>query len=105
MIEQLVEQIESRFAELSEQMSDPEVIGDQRRLAEVGRAYNSLRPAHALPAQEWRTATSNAEGARGAGGGRPRCAVSSSARRRASQSSRRRSGWRWSRPIPTTAGM
>ena len=63
MIEELVEQIESRFAELSEQMSDPEVIGDQRRLAEVGRAYNSLRSAHAL-AQEWRTATSNAEGAR-----------------------------------------
>jgi peptide chain release factor 1 len=63
VIEELVQQIESRFAELSDQMSDPEVIGDQRRLAEVGRAYNSLRPAHAL-AQEWRTATSNAEGAR-----------------------------------------
>ncbi len=63
MIEELVQQIEGRFAELSEQMSDPEVIGDQRRLAEVGRAYNSLRAAHVL-AQEWRKATSNAEGAR-----------------------------------------
>ena len=62
MIEQLVEQIEGRFAELSGQMSDPAVIGDQRRLAEVGRAYHSLQAAHGL-AQEWRTATSNAEGA------------------------------------------
>ena len=43
MIEELVQQIEGRFAELSDQMSDPEVIGDQRRMAEVGRAYNSLR--------------------------------------------------------------
>jgi len=63
MIEQLVEQIEGRFVELSGQMSDPAVIGDQRRLAEVGRAYSSLERAHGL-AREWRTATSNAEGAR-----------------------------------------
>jgi peptide chain release factor 1 len=63
MIEQLVEQIEGRFAELSDQMSDPEVLGDQRRLAEVGRAYRALEPAHQL-AQEWRTRTSDAEGAR-----------------------------------------
>ncbi len=63
MIEQLVDQIEGRFAELSGQMSDPAVTGDQRRLAEVGRAYRSLEPAHEL-AREWRTATSNAEGAR-----------------------------------------
>ena len=63
MIEQLVEQIEGRFVELSGQMSDPAVIGDQRRLAEVGRAYSSLERAHGL-VREWRTATSNAEGAR-----------------------------------------
>ena len=50
VIEKLVEQIESRFAELSEQMSDPEVIGDQRRYAEVGRAYRALEPAHAAGA-------------------------------------------------------
>ena len=63
MIEDLVEQIEARFAELSDQMSDPGVLGDQRRLAEVGRAYRALEPAHQL-AQEWRTKTSDAEGAR-----------------------------------------
>jgi peptide chain release factor 1 len=63
MVEKLVEQIESRFAELSEQMADPEVIGDHRRYAEVGRAYRALEPAHEL-AQEWRRATSDAAGAR-----------------------------------------
>ena len=63
MIEKLVEQIEGRFAELSEQMSDPEVISDQRRYAEVGRAYRALEPANQL-AQEWRHATDDAAGAR-----------------------------------------
>jgi peptide chain release factor 1 len=63
VIERLVEQIESRFAELSSQMSDPEVIGDQRRYAEVGRAYRQLEAANAL-ATEWRRATDDAAGAR-----------------------------------------
>jgi peptide chain release factor 1 len=63
VIERLVEQIESRFDELSQQMADPEVIGDQRRYAEVGRAYSALEPAHQL-AQEWRRATDDAAGAR-----------------------------------------
>ena len=63
MIERLVEQIESRFAELSAQMSDPEVIGDQSRYAQVGRAYRQLGAAHELAA-EWRRATDDAAGAR-----------------------------------------
>jgi peptide chain release factor 1 len=63
VIERLVEQIESRFAELSGQMSDPDVIGDQRRYAEVGRGYRQLEPAHEL-AVEWRRATDDAAGAR-----------------------------------------
>jgi peptide chain release factor 1 len=63
VIEKLVEQIESRFAELSEQMADPDVIGDQRRYAEAGRAYRALGPAHEL-AREWRRATDDAAGAR-----------------------------------------
>src|SRR3954447_15331847 len=62
MIEKLVEQIESRFAELSEQMADPEVIADNRRYAEVGRAYRSLQHAGEL-AREWRRAASDAVGA------------------------------------------
>jgi peptide chain release factor 1 len=63
VVEKLVEQIESRFAELSEQMADPGVIADQRRYAEVGRAYRALEPAHEL-ALEWRRAGDDAAGAR-----------------------------------------
>src|SRR5918999_3836025 len=63
MVEKLVDQIESRFAELSEQMADPEVIADRERYAEVGREYRALEPAQEL-AREWRTRTSDAEGAR-----------------------------------------
>ena len=62
MIEDLIEQIEARFAELGEQMSDPEVIGDRERYAEVGRAYRQLEPAAELAAQ-WRRASDDAAGA------------------------------------------
>jgi len=63
MIEQLVEQIEARFAELERQMADPEVIGDRERYAEVGREYASLENAAKL-AQEWRRAVDDEAGAR-----------------------------------------
>jgi peptide chain release factor 1 len=63
MIEQLVEQIETRFAELEREMSDPEVIADRERYAEVGRAYRELEGAARLAA-EWRKATDDAAGAR-----------------------------------------
>jgi peptide chain release factor 1 len=48
MIDELVSQIESRHAELERLMSDPEVIGDRERYAEVGREYGELQDAHAL---------------------------------------------------------
>ena len=63
MIERLVQQVEDRFGELSEQMADPDVIADQSRYADVGRAYRQLEPAHAL-AVEWRRAADDAAGAR-----------------------------------------
>ncbi len=63
MIEQLVEQIEARFAELEAQMSDPEVIGDRERYAAVGREYRELQPASELAAR-WRTLRDDLEGAR-----------------------------------------
>ena len=63
MIEQLVSQIESRFEELSRQMSDPAVIADRERYAQVGRDYRSLEHAHLL-AREYRQAASDAAGAR-----------------------------------------
>jgi peptide chain release factor 1 len=62
MIESLVEQIESRYADVQAQMSDPEVIGDRQRYADVGRTYRQLEPAAKL-AEEWRRAVSDAEGA------------------------------------------
>ena len=63
MIESLVEQIESRFSELEKLMSDPEVISDRERYADVGREYRELEPARKL-ALEWRTLKDDLEGAR-----------------------------------------
>jgi peptide chain release factor 1 len=63
MIESLVEQIESRFAELEAQMADPAVIGERERYAEIGREYRELQPAQAL-VREWRTLRDDLEGAR-----------------------------------------
>jgi peptide chain release factor 1 len=63
MIDALVEQIEARFSELEAQMSDPEVIGNRERYAEVGREYRELQPAQALAA-EYRTLKDDLEGAR-----------------------------------------
>jgi peptide chain release factor 1 len=63
MIDELVEQIESRFAALERQMSDPAVIGDRARYAEVGRAYRELEPAHELAA-EYLKLRDDLEGAR-----------------------------------------
>ncbi|HLM50072.1 MAG TPA: peptide chain release factor 1 [Solirubrobacteraceae bacterium] len=62
MIEQLVEQIEARFAQAERDMSDPEVISDRHRYAEAGRAYRELETAARL-AERWRRAASDAAGA------------------------------------------
>jgi peptide chain release factor 1 len=63
VIQQLIDQIETRFGELSAQMSDPEVIGDRQRYVEVGRAYRALEPAHNLAVEHHRLAD-DAAGAR-----------------------------------------
>ena len=63
MIDQLVTQIEERFAELEREMSDPDVIGNRERYAEVGRAYRDLQPAREL-AREYRMLADDLEGAR-----------------------------------------
>jgi peptide chain release factor 1 len=63
MMESLVDQIEARFAELEAMMSDPEVISDRGRYAEVGREYRELQAARGL-AGEWRTLKDDLEGAR-----------------------------------------
>src|SRR3954468_17749055 len=63
MIESLVEQIEQRFADLSRDIVDPDVINDRQRYADVGRAYRQLEAAAKL-AEEWRRTTDDAAGAR-----------------------------------------
>src|SRR5436305_1070883 len=63
MIERLVEQIETRFAEPERGMADPEVIADRERYARVGREYRELEPAAKL-ATDWRRAVDDAAGAR-----------------------------------------
>src|SRR5689334_2581442 len=62
MIEQLVEQIEARFADVQRQMTDPEVISDRQRYADAGRQFRALEPAAKL-AEEWRRAVDDAAGA------------------------------------------
>ncbi len=62
LIEGLVEQVERRFAELSEQIVDPAVISDRSRYAEVGREYRRLAQAARLAA-EWRRTRDDAAGA------------------------------------------
>jgi peptide chain release factor 1 len=63
VIDGLVAQIETRFADLQSQMVDPVVINDRERYAEVGREYRRLEPAHQL-AVEYRRAVDDAAGAR-----------------------------------------
>src|SRR5690242_20000522 len=63
MIDDLVAQIETRFGELQEQLSDPEVIGDRSRFTAASRAYRELEPAAKL-ATEYRRAVDDFEGAR-----------------------------------------
>jgi peptide chain release factor 1 len=63
MIDDLVGQIESRFATLEREMGDPDVISDRERFTAAGRAYAELEPAAKLAA-EYRRAVDDAEGAR-----------------------------------------
>ncbi len=63
MIDELVTQIESRFGELQEELSDPAVIADRERYKAARRAYAELEPAARL-AREYRRAADDAAGAR-----------------------------------------
>jgi peptide chain release factor 1 len=63
MMDELITRIETRFAELERQLSDPAVIGDREQFAAASRAYRELEPAARLAA-EWRRAADDLEGAR-----------------------------------------
>jgi peptide chain release factor 1 len=56
MIDDLVAQLESRFAELESELSDPEVISDRDRFEAASRAYRELEPAARLAAEYRRAA-------------------------------------------------
>jgi peptide chain release factor 1 len=63
MIDELVSQIEARFAELEGELADPVVIGDSERFAAASRAYRELEAAAKL-ANEYRRVADDLEGAR-----------------------------------------
>ncbi len=63
MIDELVSQIDARFGELEQDLSDPTVIGDRQRFAAASRAYRELEPAARLAA-EYRRTVDDLEGAR-----------------------------------------
>ncbi len=50
MIERLASEIEEKYATLLEQLSDPDVLRDQSRFAELSKAHSDLEPAHLLAA-------------------------------------------------------
>jgi peptide chain release factor 1 len=63
MMDELISQIETRFADLQQELADPEVINDRERFTAASRAYAELEPAAKL-ASEYRRAVDDAEGAR-----------------------------------------
>jgi peptide chain release factor 1 len=62
MMEELVSQVEERFAELERELADPDVIADRERHTAAGRAYRELEPAARLAA-EYRRVADDLEGA------------------------------------------
>ena len=59
VIERLIEQIEQRYAELTEQLADPETLADRTRYAEAARSHRELEDAHSL-VERYRRAESDA---------------------------------------------
>ncbi|HZB23276.1 MAG TPA: peptide chain release factor 1 [Gaiellaceae bacterium] len=62
----LVDELERKYAEAQERMSDPAVYNDRREAADVGRRLKELEGPYRL-AQEWREVTADLEAARGDG--------------------------------------
>jgi peptide chain release factor 1 len=63
MLDELVDQIDTRFHELEAELADPTVISDRERFTAASRAYRDLEPAAKL-AVEYRRAADDAAGAR-----------------------------------------
>jgi peptide chain release factor 1 len=65
-IEPLVDELERRYAEAQERMSDPAVLNDHREIADAGRRLKELEAPYRL-AQEWRATATDLAEARGDG--------------------------------------
>ncbi|HEX3615676.1 MAG TPA: peptide chain release factor 1 [Solirubrobacteraceae bacterium] len=63
MLDQLVNQILTRFGELENELADPAVIGDREKFTAASRAYRDVEPAAKLAA-EYRRVADDAAGAR-----------------------------------------
>ena len=48
MIEKLINEIEEKYDRLNRELSDPEVMNDRRRYAELAKAHSDLQPAYDL---------------------------------------------------------
>jgi peptide chain release factor 1 len=62
MIERLIQQIEQRYGELTEQLADPATLADRERYGALARSHRDLEDVHRL-AEEYRKAESDAAGA------------------------------------------
>jgi peptide chain release factor 1 len=62
-IEPLIDELERKYRETQERMSDPAVYNDHREAAETGRRLKELEGPHKL-AQEWRDVSADLEAAR-----------------------------------------
>ncbi len=51
VIDRLIEEIERSYAELTQQLSDPEVLADRSRYTAIARRHAELTEAHALALQ------------------------------------------------------
>ncbi len=63
LLDDLVDQIDTRFRELEAELADPAVIGDRDAFTTASKAYRDLEPAAKLAA-EYRRASDDATGAR-----------------------------------------
>jgi peptide chain release factor 1 len=65
-LDPLIDELERKFLETQERMSDPSVYNDRREAAEVGRRLKDLEEPYKL-AQEWRLVSADLDAARGDG--------------------------------------
>jgi peptide chain release factor 1 len=65
-LDPLIDELERKFLETQERMSDPSVYNDRREAAEVGRRLKELEEPYKL-AQEWRLVSADLDAARGDG--------------------------------------